>query len=76
MGTPKKGDFHPLLFSLFAVQNPVKDTAVCLINLTLVKINVDVSNSIIAMSERMSDCVTRNVQRGGNSRPRVTRPIR
>ena len=65
-----------LLFSwLFAIEYPVDDLTVCLVNLTLVEVNIYVSHCVIAMSKRMGDSVTWNVERSCYCGPRVASPI-
>ena len=46
------------------------------INFALVKVNVNICDSVVSMSQRMGDCISRNVERGCNRSPRVPRPIR
>ena len=62
--------------SSLAIQHPVKDTPIGLIDFALVKVDVDVRDCVVAVTQRMRYGVTGNVKAGGDGRPRVARPIR
>lgn len=61
--------------SLLPVENPVEYFAVGLINLALVKVDVDVRHGVVAVTQGMGDCVTRYVKACGDCSPRVACPV-